>query len=258
MGARGSNVLAQVTDGHTISTMDPLNLFFNPPENARLHWNYFLALEKDLEQISRYIEFCPANFDTYSIELAHLLLSAASEVDTLAKCICNILSPSKKAEKINQYRDVIRSSEETETYPFLVGKKNAPIAAEKHKKRLSALKVYIPRYSLEFAPWASWAEDETPDWWHSYNRVKHERNRFFSEATLNNALHAVAALLALNYVHFRLEITKTNPQDRYHCWGKTITRRMRPEPALMRFGINFYEISQAAFESYLRSMSEDE
>ena len=45
-----------------------------------LHWNYYIALEQDLAKLSRYIEFAEGNFSTYSIELAHLLLAASSEV----------------------------------------------------------------------------------------------------------------------------------------------------------------------------------
>ena len=37
----------------------------------RLHWNYFLALDKDVEALSRYVEFDESNFDTYSNEMAH-------------------------------------------------------------------------------------------------------------------------------------------------------------------------------------------
>jgi hypothetical protein len=44
---------------------------FKVPDNIRPHWNYFLALEKDLETVSRYIEFSRDNLNTYSIELAH-------------------------------------------------------------------------------------------------------------------------------------------------------------------------------------------
>src|SRR5258708_3058108 len=94
---------------------------FSTPNNTRLHWNYFLALEKDLEAVSRFIEFCPDNLNTYSIELAHLLLSSASEiVDTLAKCICVILDPNAKPPNIDQYRAIIKAAEERETYGFIV------------------------------------------------------------------------------------------------------------------------------------------
>lgn len=37
----------------------------------KLHWNYFLALERDLETVSRYVEFTPDNYKIHSIELAH-------------------------------------------------------------------------------------------------------------------------------------------------------------------------------------------
>jgi hypothetical protein len=37
-----------------------------------LHWNYFVALDSDLDEVSRYIEFAAENFTAYSIELAHL------------------------------------------------------------------------------------------------------------------------------------------------------------------------------------------
>jgi hypothetical protein len=80
-----------------------------------------------------------------------------------------------------------------------------------------------------------------PDWWQSYNKVKHERNRHFNKATLNNALHALAALLAINYVYCRLEITKTQPQYRYEYRGKNVTRYMEPVSTFLRFGRGFYD-----------------
>jgi len=87
---------------------------FAIPSNVRPHWNYFLALEKDLEGVSRYIEFCKDNLNTYSMELAHLLLSSSSEIDTIAKCICSILEPTAKPKNIDQYRKIIRTAEENE------------------------------------------------------------------------------------------------------------------------------------------------
>jgi hypothetical protein len=73
-----------------------------------IHWNYFIALENDLAQASRYIEFDKKNFKTYSIEMAHLLLASASEVDVIAKGICGYLEPKTKARNINNYQTVIR------------------------------------------------------------------------------------------------------------------------------------------------------
>lgn len=59
---------------------------------SKMHWNYYLALEHDMEVVSRYVEFCEPNFSVYSIELAHLLFAVASEVDVVAKLLCSELA----------------------------------------------------------------------------------------------------------------------------------------------------------------------
>ena len=52
------------------------------------HWQYFIAIESDLERTGRYVEIAPANFKTYSIEFARILQSASSEVDVVSKLVC--------------------------------------------------------------------------------------------------------------------------------------------------------------------------
>src|SRR5438132_14355415 len=76
--------------------------------SGKVHWNYFLALERDLESVSRYIEFAKPNFDVYSIELAHLLFAAASEVDVTAKLLCKILAPARRCGNIDDYRAILK------------------------------------------------------------------------------------------------------------------------------------------------------
>lgn len=44
---------------------------------------------------------------------------------------------------------------------------------------------------LSFKPWLNWASDKNPTWWQSYNKVKHNRDAHFDEATLKNALNAL-------------------------------------------------------------------
>jgi hypothetical protein len=217
-------------------------MLYTVSANVKLHWNYFIALEKDMDALSRYIEFCPDNFHTYSIELAHLLLSAASEVDSVAKCICAILDPKANAQNINEYRTIIRTGEDAETdvWPFNAAPNKD---VEKHRHRISAIKVYIQRYRLEFLPWGAWANNNNPDWWTSYNKVKHERNAHFNKATLHNALNALAGLLAMNYVHCRLDRTKDEDtqRSRYQFKEKNITRYMEPQSTLLRFEPKFYD-----------------
>ena len=75
-----------------------------------LHWSYFLALEADIEKLSRYIEFTTDNFGAYSIEMAHILLAASSEVDVVAKQLCNQVAPEGKDSNIEQYRNTLREA----------------------------------------------------------------------------------------------------------------------------------------------------
>jgi hypothetical protein len=79
-------------------------------KEKKLHWNYFIALEQDLEKTSRYIEFCNANREVFSIELAHLLFAAASEVDVLAKCICKLIEPKASPRNIDEYKKIITNA----------------------------------------------------------------------------------------------------------------------------------------------------
>ena len=58
------------------------------------YWEYFLAIEDDLLQTSRYVEFTESNFHVHSIEFARLLLISGSEVDVIAKELCKLLSSS--------------------------------------------------------------------------------------------------------------------------------------------------------------------
>ena len=148
-----------------------------------IHWNYFVALENNLAQVSRYIEFDKKNFKTYSIELAHLLLASASEVDVIAKGICSFLEPMARAENINNYQAIIR--------------RNLP----EFVKEI----VYVPRFNLTLKPWSNWNANTNPLWWRSYNKVKHERNEHFPEANLKNVLNSMGGLLITVFYFYKLK-----------------------------------------------------
>lgn len=146
-----------------------------------LHWSYFLALEADIEKLSRYVEFTAENFGAYSIEMAHILLAASSEVDVVAKQLCNLADPESNASNIEQYRNTLRK-----LVPEL---KNSVVT--------------LPRYGLELTPWSNWQEGNTPNWWRSHNNVKHERDQHFSEANLKNVLNSMAGLFLMVLHYYR-------------------------------------------------------
>lgn len=102
--------------------------------------------------------------------------------------------------------------------------------------------MFIPRYGLQRVPWCAWASgsNKNPDWWRSYNRVKHERNAHFQEATLENAIDAMGALLVVMFLYYM----KTLPLEPLAPGGvyleKEIMLKLVPDSALLRLNPAYY------------------
>ena len=156
----------------------------------RQHWNYFLSIEQDVIHLARYVEFHPDNMDTFSIEIGRLLMTAAQEVDVLAKQLCQ--HHDDRSKKEGEYRVFIRLK-----YP-----------------KLPSLIVTIPRYGLQYNPYGNWAEDTTPDWWTANNKVKHDRHTHYAKASLGYMLRAVSGLLLMNlhYSHCVNQLDELYPR----------------------------------------------
>lgn len=166
------------------------------------HWNYFLSIEEDLVSLSRYIEFTEENFSAYSLELARILFAAASEIDVVAKQLCNQIDGAHKVGKISDYRRIIR--------PAL------PL--------LENTRASIPRFGLTLNPWEQWQKDSSPVWWKAYNNVKHHRHTNFRDACLKNVLNSVSALFILLIFFYRKESRNA---------------RLKPDPVLFQIGAPF-------------------
>ena len=136
-----------------------------------LNWSYFLALESDLEQLSRYVDLS-ANEDTFSLEIARLFLSCSSEVEVALKQLCKIYSPNSTPNRINEYHDIILNN----TKDFI------------------GFEVTIPKFGVTLTPWIDWTDENSPLWWRAHNKVKHERHQHFEKANLKHCLNAIAAL----------------------------------------------------------------
>lgn len=167
------------------------------------HWNYFLALEDDVVRLSRYLEPTSENFDSYSLELARILFAAASEVDVVAKRLCQELDTKSKANNIIKYKKEILAA---------------------HPGMVSAI-VEIPRFGLILRPWIQWETDDSPLWWRAYNNVKHHRHTHFAEASLKHTLNAVAGLFVLLLFYYRNE-------------GQNAL--LAPDPTIFRAGAPFH------------------
>ena len=147
------------------------------------HWNFFLALDEDLERIARYIEFSDDNLGCYSLELARTLMMASAEADVVAKQICHQIAPKLKQKDITTYRKTI---------------------LQRHPEFTEGT-VHVFNGRLELHPWEHWSVNESPIWWQANNKVKHERHVHFSQANLKNALNAVAALMLLTLYLYKFQ-----------------------------------------------------
>lgn len=142
---------------------------------AHEHWRYFLTLEDDLEATTRYVEPTTDNFRTYSIEFTRLFLSVCSEIDVVAKVLCQKVDPSASLDNIDGYRRLL-----TARFP-----------------NFHTMRVFVPRFSFQVEPWRDWGDNENPRWWKDHNKVKHMRHEHFGLANLENCTVATAGLFCL-------------------------------------------------------------
>jgi hypothetical protein len=152
------------------------------------HWDYFLSLDSDLNEISKFIEVHSDNFKTYSIQLARLYLSACSEVDVISKLFCEVISPGqlhqimskRQYSNIADYRQVITE----------------------HCPKFYKMTINLPRYGFSVIPWLDYKAGKTPSWWTEYNDVKHNRDIFFHKANLRNTIESIAGLFVLTVYYY--------------------------------------------------------
>ena len=143
-------------------------------------WNYFLMLENDLDNTSRYIE--PSwQENVYSFEFAKLLILSCTEVESVFKAICMEIEHKEVPGNIGTYKSTILGK-----YPKIVN-----------------TEVNIKRLGRHINPFSEW--DSKPlSWWDAYQTVKHSRGSHFSDATYINATTALSALYVLIFYLARI------------------------------------------------------
>jgi Tfp pilus assembly protein FimT len=90
---------------------------------------------------------------------------------------------------------------------------------------------------LLFKPWENWVETQNPDWWRSYNNVKHARNNHFTEANLKNAINAVGALLLTVVYYYKFAFS--NETGNEISFADT-TRQLQPAASFLMINADYY------------------
>lgn len=158
----------------------------------RLHWDYYLTLERDLLECRRYVEFHDTNMKTYSTEFLQLFLLACSEIDILSQRICEIINPNSKPRNMEGYKSIIE--------PLL---------------HLSTFEVNSLYNQSPIKPFQEWRYQDHPQWWGDHNAVKHDRYHCYENANLQNTLWSLAGLYVLNiyYYYNYLREAELRPQS---------------------------------------------
>lgn len=168
----------------------------NRDEFCKLHWSYYLVLEKDFLDTERYISFefgdnylydshqviDYGNSNTFSNEFVKQYQAICSEIDVILKSICKELG-NTVANEMPQYTDLVLNQ----------------------WNKLPDQKVKMK--DIELQPLKNWSSNlayKSPDCWKPYNCIKHERLENFRKANLKNVTNALAGLyiLELYFVKF--------------------------------------------------------
>jgi len=169
------------------------------------YWNYFLSLEKDLQNIGRYVEFSEANYSTYSVEILKLFLASSSEFEVVMKEI---------GKKYN-YREITEPKNDR-FINIEVLKRLIDNAVE--LQSIKNLEVCLKLSDIHFNPIIElWNKDAS--WWKDYNSAKHNRSFSYSKGNLINVLKSLGSLFLANLFLYEKEseINNVSLEDNLSC-----------------------------------------
>lgn len=135
-------------------------------------WNYFLSLEQDLSNTSRFVD-PQGQEDVYSFEFAKIIILGCTEVESAFKVLCKEIDGNNYGD-IGQYKSVILTK-----FP-----------------NITEAEVYIPRWNRSFKPFEEWKSGPL-SWWSDYGVIKHSRDSHFSNASYKNAAFTLSALYVI-------------------------------------------------------------
>lgn len=181
--------------------------------DSKPHWNYFIALERDFETLSRYVEPCEANNDTYSLELARLVMAATQEVDVVMKLLCESVRPNEQFNGIGSYHELISN----------------------HVPDFKQEWIRLPRFGMASQPWIDWNAGDSPLWWRANNKIKHKRSDHFDQATMKNAFNALGGLLITIAYYYNYLAGGGNP-----AYWPDLMDELRPAAGMFRLNPYYY------------------
>lgn len=138
-----------------------------------------ILIEK-LDEILLYIEPSVAGLQTYGHKSRELLILACTEVENLWSQYMRLAGavPYGRAFTTNDYVKLL-----------------APLHL---KEYVIGCKLLRNSYSIKpFKNWSATSPTQSLQWYDAYNKTKHDREKYFAEATLEHCIHAIAAAIVM-------------------------------------------------------------
>ncbi|MCK9479261.1 MAG: hypothetical protein M0R40_07155 [Firmicutes bacterium] len=156
------------------------------------YWQYFLCLEGDLSEASRYAEPM-GQPSVYSFEYYKIITLACAETETVFKLICKKIDANESPRCITDYAKIILRQ-----YPQIID-----------------TKVIVSRINETIKPFEEWTIGKCTFWWDEHQDIKHNRHMFFKKATYKNALYSLAGLYVLLLYLYKISTLKLPNESKY-------------------------------------------
>jgi hypothetical protein len=100
----------------------------------------------------------------------------------------------------------------------------------------------VRSFGITLKPLECWTDTRAPKWWtFGFNKIKHQRDRFFHYASLENALNATAALQIALFHLYSVQEDRTVGQFEPSDMPRLILPNLDP---VMTHSVRFLEVSQ--------------
>ena len=179
-----------------------------------LELDYFHELQRNMTDIFRYVACHEANFGSFSIRIESSLVDTAAFFDSVCQDFIRLRhaehnirketgetdvpneSYFKASNKVAKYQEKVSGSVE-----FNMGDYRTLLEAEFNLSRCEVqLRPYQHNYpslkspnGYRLTPFSQWSNGEKLSWWEAFTKLKHDRINNFQQATLGNAINALAA-----------------------------------------------------------------
>lgn len=172
--------------------------------------SYYLFLQRRMYDIFSYVSCHVNNFNTYSIQIESLLVDICSFFDSISQqVICEIANASRHFVNESSIDKFLQKVSGTENFnvadyrilfegDFMISNKEVNLNAYEDNLYVNPLAfnpTNIKGYTLR--PFDQWASGGSITWWKAFTSLKHNRLSNASQATLGNAINALAATYIL-------------------------------------------------------------